>query len=356
MVGGPSLGSSSLTEGALKVLSGDGVHGLVALDVVLHRDPRVGVPEEFGGEECALGVVDDGRDGAAEAVWGDVLDPGCVHHVAQEPADVVRRVGRTHTRAVQERGRFCVAATQQARADRLQRERRQRDAANRAIRLRMILPVRRLALATDNRPGNPRCRDRAVHVEILEADGEDFADTRRGAEHDFDDLPELPIRPRSRQYPPGLPSLDRSADVLHFADGKRLGDGPLPMQPRDVIHRVARKDLVTDREREGEAENDASVLGPTVAALSESFEEVVAAGDPDLPEGEVFECREDEGAHVTLVEIPRRSGEAVFYLQVFQPVRDELRERAVGAHPVESGLVEGAFDELLLQLALRGSA
>ena len=307
MVGGPSLGSSSLTEGALKVLSGDGVHGLVALDVVLHRDPRVGVPEEFGGEECALGVVDDGRDGAAEAVWGDVLDPGCVHHVAQEPADVVRRVGRTHTRAEQERGRFGVAATQQARADRLQRERRQRDAANRAIRLRMILPVRRLTLAADDRPGNPCRRDRTVQIEILESDGEYFADAGGGAEHDLDDLPELPIRPRSRQYPPGFPGLDRGADVLHLADREGVGDGLLPVESGNVVHRVAGQDLVADREREGEAEDDAGVLGAAVAALGELFEEVVAAGDSDLPEGEVFECGEDEGAHVALVEVSRGS-------------------------------------------------
>lgn len=46
----------------------------------------------------------------------------------------------------------------------------------------------------------------------------------------------------------------------------------------------------------------------------------------------------------------------VFDLHVFQPVRDELRERAVGAHPVESGLVDGAFGELLLQLSLGGGA
>lgn len=84
----------------------------------------------------------------------------------------------------------------------MQRERRQGDAANRAIRLRMALPVRRLTLAADDRPGDPRRRDRSAQVEILEADGEDFADTGGGAEHDLDDLPELPIRPRSRQYPP----------------------------------------------------------------------------------------------------------------------------------------------------------
>lgn len=101
------------------MLGGDGVHGLVALDVVLHRDPWVGVPEEFGGEERALGVVDDGGDSAAEAVWGDVIDPGLVHHVAQESADVVRRMRSRNPSAEQERAWVGVSSTEKARADRL---------------------------------------------------------------------------------------------------------------------------------------------------------------------------------------------------------------------------------------------
>jgi hypothetical protein len=96
----PSAGivfpSSSLTKGPLEVLRGNGVHDLAALDVVLHRDPRVGVPEELGGEERVLRVVDDRGDGAAEAVRGDVLDPGRVHHVAQEPTDTLTSARRHH--------------------------------------------------------------------------------------------------------------------------------------------------------------------------------------------------------------------------------------------------------------------
>jgi hypothetical protein len=171
----------------------------------------------------------------------------------------------------------------------------------------MILPVRRLTLAADDRPRNPCRRNRAIQVEILESDGEDFADAGGGAEHDLDDLPELPIRPRSRQYPTRLPSLDRCPDLLHLADRERLRDGFLPVQPGDVIHRIARQDLVAHRERKREPEDDAGVLGAAVAALGEMLEEVVAAGNPDLPKSEVFECREDEGAHVALVEVPRGS-------------------------------------------------
>lgn len=117
---------------------------------------------------------------------------------------------------------------------------------------------------------------------------------RGGAEHDLDDPPELPIRPRPRQHPPRLPGLDRGADVLHLVDRERIRDGLLPVEPGDMVHRVTRQDLVADREREGEAEDDAGVLGTAIAASGELLEEVVAAGDPDLPEGEVFECGKDE--------------------------------------------------------------
>lgn len=95
----PKRRSSGLPEGSLKVVSSCRDHGLVALDVVLHRDPWVGVSAEFRGEERALCVVDDGCHGAAEAMRGDVLDPGLLHHVAQEPADVVRRMRRPDPRA-----------------------------------------------------------------------------------------------------------------------------------------------------------------------------------------------------------------------------------------------------------------
>ena len=116
---------------------------------------------------------------------------------------------------------------------------------------------------------------------------------------------ELPIRPRPRQYPPGLPCLDRRSDLLHLGDREGVRDGLLPVKSGDVVHRVAGQDLVTDRERECESEDDAGVLGAAIAASGELFEEVVAAGDPDLPQCEVFERREEEGTHVPLVEIPR---------------------------------------------------
>lgn len=165
----------------------------------------------------------------------------------------------------------------------------------------MILSVRRLALPGDDRPGDPHCREPAIQVEILEADRKNFADTCRGAEDDFDDLPELTVGPRSRQYSAGLPRLDRRSDLLHLFDRERVRDALLPVEPGDVVHRVAGQDLVADRECEGEAKDDAGMLGAAVAAFREMLEEVVAAGDTELSEGEVSERWEDEGAHVSLV-------------------------------------------------------
>lgn len=94
------------------MLSREGVHSLVALDVVLHRDPRIGVPEQLGGKERVLRIVDDGRDSASESMRCDVLDPSVIHHVTQESADVVRCVRRPGSSTEQERIRIGFAASE----------------------------------------------------------------------------------------------------------------------------------------------------------------------------------------------------------------------------------------------------
>lgn len=63
--------SSSLTKGPLEMLRGGGVHGLAALDVVLHRDPRVRVPEELGGEERAWVDVTGTEETGADRLKGE---------------------------------------------------------------------------------------------------------------------------------------------------------------------------------------------------------------------------------------------------------------------------------------------
>lgn len=102
---------------------GGGVHEVVAHDVVLDRDPGVGVSEEFGGEVDASGVVDRGGSGAAEAVRGDAGQAGLLHHVAKAAADVVRRQRASATVAEQQRIWVDREPLPQPRFDRLHRER-----------------------------------------------------------------------------------------------------------------------------------------------------------------------------------------------------------------------------------------
>ena len=123
-----------------------------------------------------------------------------------------------------------------------------------------------------------------------------------------------------------------------------------------MIHRVAWQDLMADREGEGEAEDDARLPGTVVALLRELLEEVVAARDPDLPERDVLEEREDEGSHVPLVQEPGGSGESILEVHVFQPVGDECGERTVCGHAGEAWLEEVSLGELFLQGAFRCSA
>ena len=103
-----------------------------------------------------------------------------------------------------------------------------------------------------------------------------------------------------------------------------------------------------DGESEGETENEAGLAGTVIALLRELFEEVVAAGHSDLPEGDVLEERQHERAHVPLVQLPGRAGEPVFEFHVLEPVVDQGGERAVGAHPAEPGVEQRTLGELLL--------
>lgn len=75
------------------------------------------------------------------------------------------------------------------------------------------------------------------------------------------------------------------------------------MQSRGVVHRAARQHLVPDGEAECETEHDAGLLGAVVALLRELLEEVVAAGDADLPQGQIPEGGHDEGLHVPFVKL-----------------------------------------------------
>ena len=73
-----------------------------------------------------------------------------------------------------------------------------------------------------------------------------------------------------------------------------------------MVHRVAWEDLVPHRESEVEAKDNAGLACPVVALLRELLQEEVAARHPDLSQRDFFEEREDEGAHVPLVQQPCR--------------------------------------------------
>lgn len=218
----------------------------------------------------------------------------------------------------------------------------------------MILPMCGLALAADDRPRDADHRHGRVEIKIGDADREDLADAGGGAEHDLDDLTELPVGAGTGEDGPLLPVPDRAAYGCDLVPGEHIGTTGGSAEPRDVVHGIARQYLVAHSEVEGETQNDAGLACAVVALLRELFEEVVAAGDADLAEGDVLEEREDEGAHVPLVELPGRAGEAVFEFHVVQPVLDQGGERAVGAHPGEPGVEQRTLGELLLQRAFRG--
>ncbi|MBG9887303.1 hypothetical protein ABE10_12360 [Bacillus toyonensis] len=208
-------------ERLLKEVGGGGVHGLVAADVVLAGDGGVAVAEELRGELESSDVVDGGGGGAAEPVRGDVFNAGLVHDVTELAADVVRRVRCSDAGGEQQCLRADEPHAAEPSTDRTQRESRERDATDRACRLRMILPVRGLTLAADDRPRDTNHRYGCV--EVSDADREDFADAGGRTEHDFHDLTELSVGAGASEDGPVLPVADRGTDGCDLVPGEHVG-------------------------------------------------------------------------------------------------------------------------------------
>lgn len=98
-----------------------------------------------------------------------------------------------------------------------------------------------------------------------------------------------------------------------------------------------------------------ALIGLIVAALlRELLEEVVAAGDADLAQGEVLERGEHELFHVPFVELPGALGEPLLEVEILEPVLHQISEGAVGAEPRAGGLEERAVDELGFQGSFGG--
>lgn len=218
----------------------------------------------------------------------------------------------------------------------------------------MVLSVRGFALSADDGAADAHGGLCAAKVEVADSDGEHFPDAYRGPEEHFDDLSELPVWSRPGGHGAFFPFVDGVSDLPDFGVLENVGASCGALQPRDVIHRIARDDLVADGESEGEAEHDSGLPGATVALPGELLDEVVASCDSDLSERELGERGRDEGAHVSFVEQPSRAGESVFDLHVFEPVVDECGEGAVGGDPDERGLEEGPFGELPFECEFGG--
>lgn len=145
-----------------------------------------------------------------------VRDSSVVHHIAELPADVVRRMWCPDARGEQQRLRVGEADLLQACPDGAEREPGKRDPADRAGTLGMILPVDGFALPAHDRSRDPHRRDRRIQVEVAESDREDFTDARRGAQHDLHDLTELTVRSRACLDRAALPRADPRTDRLEF--------------------------------------------------------------------------------------------------------------------------------------------
>lgn len=130
----PGSGVIRLRGAAIPLLQhacSGGVHEIIAHDVVLSCDPRVGVPEEFGCEVDATGLVDRRRSGATESMRGHAVQSCFVHHVAESAADVVRCEWIAVAVAEQERIGIDREPFLEPCADRGHRKLRQRDRPHR---------------------------------------------------------------------------------------------------------------------------------------------------------------------------------------------------------------------------------
>lgn len=178
--------------------------------------------EELGGELQSPDLVDRGRCGSTEPMRGNVRYSGLLHHIAELPADIVRRVRRPNTSGEQQRVRMREANLLDPCADGMERKSGKGDPADRAGRLGVILPVGGLAFPTHDRSRDPHRRDRRLQVEVAKADRKDLTDARGGSEHDFHDLAELPIRSRTCLDRTALPCTDARTDRLELVPGEDI--------------------------------------------------------------------------------------------------------------------------------------
>ena len=223
----------SYSKGLLQQACRRGVDGFVAANVVLDRDRWVGVPKLLRCQLDTGSFVDCGRDGSAELVRSDAVDPGQIHDVAELAAYIVRRQWCALAGTEQQ----CVGVNRvqlpQSPLYSCRGKPRKLNRASGARCLRVILPRRRFAFRAGDGSGD--AHGRHAQVDVTAADREHFTDACGSAQHDLDDCAELPIGFRPRDLAPGLPIRDRGADPGDLLWRECVRHPHIAMQPCNMI-------------------------------------------------------------------------------------------------------------------------
>ena len=257
----------------------------------------------------------------------DAVDPGQIQDVAELAAYIVRR-------------QWCaLAGTEQqcVGVDRVQLPQsplyscrgkpRKLNRASGARGLRVILPRRRFAFRAGDGSGD--AHGRHAQVDVTAADREHFTDACGSAQHDLDDCAELPIGFRPRDLAPGLPIRDRGADPGDHLWRECVRHPHIAMQPCNMIDGISQEHLVSHGQCERESQHDTSTLRFRIRILREPLQKLVTSGNTDLAHRQIFERRQHERAHIAFIKLPCGGRQLVFQINVFEPVRHQIRERTV---------------------------
>lgn len=180
-----------------------------------------------------------------------------------------------------------------------------------------------------NRPRNGDGRRGACHIDVAAPEREHLTDARGGAEHHLDELPQLPVWLRAEPVEARLPVPDRAPHGVHLCRSEGIRQSWRLAQPRHVIDRIARDDLVAHGQTESEAKNNAGSSCPAVAALRELLEEEVATSNTDVAKRHGGECRQNKGPHGVLVGLQRSGCKPCFRSKIAEPVLCKLMESAL---------------------------
>jgi hypothetical protein len=165
-----------LCERSVEECGGGRVHQFAALDVVHHRDPGVGVAEQFCSEFDAGVGVDRGRNGSAEHVGGYSVDARSLEHLAKLSAHVRGGQRRAVPGLEQQVIQAHAPDFGEPPADCVGGEGGDGDNAGGLGGFGVVLPEGLLPLAADDGAGQADRRHGAGDIDVPAAYGEDLAD------------------------------------------------------------------------------------------------------------------------------------------------------------------------------------